>query len=86
MLEGGVLSLSKMGRIPSRLHRPLVGTPTTVPISREADGWDACISCAEGPRHPLPRTGRESGIDGGLTVFLITADGDAVVTPGLHPI
>ena len=53
VLDGGVLSLSKIGRIPLRLHRPLEGTPKTVTISREADGWYACISCAEVPTQPL---------------------------------
>jgi putative transposase len=38
VLDGGVLSLSKIGRIPIRLHRPLAGKPKTVTISQEADG------------------------------------------------
>jgi putative transposase len=38
VLDGGTLSLSKIGRIPIRLHRPLVGMLKTVTISREADG------------------------------------------------
>ena len=46
--------LSKIGRIPIRLHRPLEGTPKTVTISREADGWYVCFSCAEVPMQPLP--------------------------------
>jgi putative transposase len=33
------------------------------------------------PTEPLPRTGRETGIDVGLKVFLITADGDSVENP-----
>jgi putative transposase len=81
VLDGGVLSLSKIGRIPLRLHRPLVGTPKTVIISREADGWYACFSCAEVPIEPLPPTGEETGIDVGLKVFLITADGELVENP-----
>ena len=64
-----------------RLSRPLEGTPKTVTISREADGWYACISCAEVPAQPLPPTGRETGIDVGLQVFLITAEGEAVENP-----
>ncbi|HEX6122273.1 MAG TPA: transposase, partial [Ktedonobacterales bacterium] len=72
VLDGGVLSLSKIGRLPIRLHRPLEGTPKTVTISREADGWYACISCAEVPTQPLSPTGRETGIDVGLKVFLVT--------------
>jgi hypothetical protein len=72
VLDGGVLGLSKIGRIPIRLHRPLEGTPKTVTISQEADGWYACVSCAEAPAQPLPPTGQETGIDVGLKVFLIT--------------
>jgi putative transposase len=34
VLDGGVLCLSKFGRIPLRLHRPLHGTPKTVTIRR----------------------------------------------------
>jgi putative transposase len=81
MLDGGVLSLSKIGRIPIRLHRPLAGTPKTVTISREADGWYACVSCAEVPTQPLPCTGNVTGIDVGLKVFLITAGARRWRTP-----
>jgi putative transposase len=56
-----MLRLSKVGRIRLRLHRPLEGTPKTVTISREADGWYACISCAETPSEPLSATGHETG-------------------------
>jgi len=49
VIDGGVLTLSKIGRIPIRLHRRLDGTPKTVTISHEADGWYACISCADVP-------------------------------------
>jgi len=80
-LNGGILSLSKIGRIPIRLHRPLQGTPKTVTISREADGWYACVSCAGVPTEPLPLTGNETGIDVGLKVFLVTADGEIVENP-----
>jgi putative transposase len=81
VLDGGVLSLSKLGRIPIRLHRPLEGAPKIVTISREADGWYACLSCAEVPVRPLQETGCETSIDVGLKVFLITADGEIVENP-----
>jgi putative transposase len=80
-LDGGVLHLAKIDRIPCRLHRPLEGIAKTVSIAREADGWYACICCAQVPVEPLPPTGRESGIDVGLTVFLITAEGGTVDNP-----
>jgi putative transposase len=81
VLDGGVLSLSKLGRIPLRLHRPLVGTPKTVTVSKAADGWYVSFSCADVPVQPLPPTGRETGIDVGLKVFLITAQGERVANP-----
>jgi len=59
----------------------LEGTPKTVTISREADGWYACFSCAEVPVQPFAPTGQETGIDVGLKVFLITADGEIVENP-----
>jgi putative transposase len=81
VLDGGMLSLSKIGRIRVRLHRPLAGTPKTVTISREADGWYVSFACADVPAAPLPLTGRATGIDVGLTVFLVTADGEPVANP-----
>jgi IS605 OrfB family transposase len=84
VLDGGMLSLSKIGRIPLRLHRPLEGIPKTVIISREADGWYVCFSCAAVPTKPLPLTGRKTGIDVGLKVFLVTAEGSSVENPRHH--
>ncbi len=83
-LDNGFLVLSKIGRIALRWSRPLAGTPKTVTISREADGWYAIISCADVPMQPLPLTGKETGIDVGLKVFLISAEGEVVANPRLH--
>jgi putative transposase len=80
-LENGYLVLSKIGGVAVRWSRPIEGTIKTVTVSQEADGWYACFSCAEVPIQPLPLTGRETGIDVGLTVFLITADGVIVENP-----
>jgi putative transposase len=80
-LENGSLVLSKLGRRAVRWSRPLKGTPKTVTISKEADGWYGSFSCADVPTEPLPETGRETGIDVGLKVFLITAEGAGVAHP-----
>jgi putative transposase len=80
-LDNGTLVLSKIGRIGIHWSRPLEGTPKTVTLSKEADGWYVCFSCADVPTQPLPLTGRETGIDVGLKVFLVTADGDEVENP-----
>jgi putative transposase len=80
-LDNGYLVLSKIGRIAVRWSRPIDGTIKTVTISKEADGWYVSFSSAEVPTDRLPFTGRETGIDVGLKVFLITADGDVVENP-----
>ena len=80
-LDNGYLVLSKIGRIAVRWSRPIEGTIKTVTVSKEADGWYVCFSCAEVPVQPLPETRRETGIDVGLKVFLITADGQMVENP-----
>jgi putative transposase len=81
-LDNGYLVLSKIGRIAVHWsRRPIQGTIKTVTISKEADGWYVCFSCVDVPAQPLPLTGQETGIDVGLKVFLITAEGDGVENP-----
>ena len=83
-LDNGFLVLSKIGRLAVRWSRPIEGTPKTVTIRHEADGWYVVFSCAEVPEQPMPLTGKETGIDVGLKVFLITADGLVVENPRHH--
>src|SRR5262249_13192310 len=80
-LDNGFLVLSKIGRIAVRWSRSLEGTPKTVTISREADGWYACISCAQVPIQPLVPTSQETGIDLGLTSFAMLADSMMIHNP-----
>ncbi len=81
VVDGRLLSLSKIGRVKIRVHRPLEGTPKTVTISKEADGWYACISCENVPTHPLPKTGNVTGIDVGLKVFYVTSQNEVCENP-----
>jgi putative transposase len=80
-LDNGFLVLSKIGRVVVRWSRPLEGTPKTVTLSREADGWYACVSCADVPEQPLEPTGQETGIDLGLASFATLADGTMIHNP-----
>jgi putative transposase len=80
-LDNGFLVLSKLGRLALRWSRALEGTPKTVTISREADGWYVCFSCADMPVKPLPPAGQETGIDLGLESFATLADGTPIHTP-----
>ncbi len=83
-LDNGVLVLSKIGRFGVRWSRPLEGTPKTVTVSREADGWYVAISCAEIPTHPLEPTGQETGIDLGLESFATLSNGSRILTPARY--
>src|SRR5260370_11200483 len=74
-LDNGFLVLSKIGTMALRWSRPLQGTPQTVTISREADGYYVCFSCADIPVEPLPPTGQETGIDVGLALVATLSNG-----------
>ena len=80
-LENGALVLSKIGRLSVHWSRPIAGTPKTVTISKDADGWYVAISCAEVPCTPLPLTSQETGIDLGLESFATLADGSQIANP-----
>jgi putative transposase len=80
-LDNGFLALSNIGRVAVRWSRPLDGTPKTVTILREVDGWYVCISCADVPTQPLEPTGQETGIDLGLESFATLADGTMIHNP-----
>ena len=80
-LDHGVLVLSKIGRSAVRWSRPLAGTPKTVTVSQEAEGWYVAISCADVPVQPLPLTGEATGIDLGLERFATLANGSQIANP-----
>jgi putative transposase len=62
----------------------LEGAPKTVTISKEADGWYVCFSCAAVPVQPLPETGQETGIDLGIATFATRSDGTCIFHPGWY--
>jgi putative transposase len=83
-LDNGFLVLSKIGRIAVRWSRALEGTPKTVTVSKEADGWYVSFSCADVPVRPLPTTGQETGIDLGIEAFATTSAGTRIFHPGWY--
>lgn len=80
-VDNGFLVLSKIGRVAVRWSRPIEGTPKTVTLSREADGWYVCFSCADVPLQPMSLTRCETGIDMGLESFATLADGTMIHNP-----
>src|SRR5262245_54983889 len=58
-LDNDFLVLSKVGRVAVRWSRPMEGAPKTVTVSREADGWYVCFSCAMYLFNPCRRSDRK---------------------------
>ena len=83
-VDNGFLVLSKIGRIAVRWSRPLEGTRKTVTLSKEADGWYVCFSCADVPVQPLPAMGQETGIDLGIEAFATLSNGTRIFHPGWY--
>ena len=61
--DDSVLVLNKIGRVNDLWSCPLKGTPKTVTIAHQADGWYVSFSCVD---VPLPTTGTTGGIGMGL--------------------
>jgi putative transposase len=79
-LDGRRLKLSGIGRLAVRWHRPLEGTLKTVRIVYTNGNWFACFAC-EVEAQPLPETGKQIGIDVGLSALLTTSDGEKIDNP-----
>lgn len=68
-IDDKCLSLSKIGSIKIKLHRPIIGTLKTCTIGRQAGKWYACISVEYEPK-PLRKNKKAVGIDVGLESFV----------------
>jgi len=76
-LDGDVLTLSKIGAVKVKLHRPVQGTIKTITIRRSDGKWYACFSCEVEPK-PLPTNAKSVGIDLGLKTFAVLSDGTKI--------
>jgi putative transposase len=75
---GDMLTLSKIGNLRVKLHRPIVGIVKTLTIRRNAVGnWYACFSC-EVEAKPFAPTHKIVGVDLGLTTFAHMSDGTKI--------
>jgi putative transposase len=74
-IQNGRISLSKVGLVKIKEHRPLQGKVKTLTIRRQADGWHACFS-VEVDSVVLPPSNRAVGVDLGVESFAITSDGE----------
>ena len=79
-IENGKFSLSKIGYIKIKLHRPIEGKIKTCTIKREAGRWFVYFS-VECEEKPLPPCAESVGVDVGLTHFATLSDGTEIKNP-----
>lgn len=77
-LNGDRLTISKIGDVFIKLHRPIYAEIKTLTIQRDSVGnWYACFSC-ECEDKPLPTNHNVVGIDLGLTTFAYFSNGQTI--------
>ena len=79
-VDGNYITLSKIGDIKAKLHRPIEGTIKTLTIRNRSGKWFSCFSC-EVEAKPLPETNKQIGIDVGLSNFATLSDGTHIANP-----
>jgi putative transposase len=83
-VDGALVYFQHIGRVKIKLHRPVEGTIKTVSFKREADGWHVVFSCELPDVAVAPSQMPTTGIDLGLKVFLVTADGCEIAPPRFY--
>ena len=79
-LAGERLTLSKIGNLKVRLHRPMLGTVKTCTIKREGEHWYVTCAC-EVEADPLSASDATVGIDLGLLHFATLSTGETIENP-----
>jgi len=79
-IENNTLSLSKIGSIKVKLHRPIEGTIKNLTIRRQNGKWYACFSCEIVPK-PLKKSKKAVGIDVGISSFATLSSGEKIENP-----
>ena len=81
-IRDGKLALSKIGHIRMKMHRPAEGRMKMCTVVRDSGHWYACISveCEARTRTARP-SGRNIGIDTGVTSFAVLSDGTRIENP-----
>jgi putative transposase len=80
-IDGRRLKLSGIGRIAVRWHREIEGKIKTCRVTCKAGKWYVSFSCEVEKPGPLPKAGREIGIDLGLLRLATLSDGEPISNP-----
>jgi putative transposase len=79
-LDGDKLTIQKLGSCRIRLSRPLGGTPKTLTVRKETDGWFVVIVC-DVQAQALPLNTSAVGVDVGLESFATLSTGVKIINP-----
>lgn len=79
--DGGRLSVAKLGVLRIRWSRRLPSAPSSVTIIREASGRYFVSFIVEQKTQTLPATGRQVGIDFGLSRLATLSTGETIANP-----
>ena len=78
-----LLNVPKLGKVPIRQHRPLIGDPKGVTLKKTARGWYAFIVVDVPDTVPcVPKSA--CGVDVGTKHFLTTSDGETIPNPRFY--
>ncbi len=79
------LILSKIGQLPIRLHRQIMGQVKGVLVKKYASGkWFAILQVETENTKPAPRRGKAIGLDVGLTHFITDSEGRQIENPRFY--
>src|SRR4029078_336839 len=73
--------LQGIGEVKVHLHRQVQGRVKTIQIKRQGRRWMLVLSCDDVPASPLPATGRQGGVGGGIASFATTSDAEHIDNP-----
>jgi putative transposase len=80
-LSGHRLTITGLGSVKIKMHRPVEGTIKTTTIKREGVHWYVCFACEVVAQHRVPATCEPVGIDLGLLHFATLSTGDTIENP-----
>ncbi|OYD08432.1 hypothetical protein CHM34_06255 [Paludifilum halophilum] len=79
-VEGKYLKLSKIGEVRIRLHCQIAGTIKTCSIVKKNGRYYACLAVGQALK-PLPKTGKEVGVDLRIKPLAVTSDEQFFASP-----
>jgi putative transposase len=80
-LRGDKIFIQSIGSCRVRLSRPIEGAIKILRVIKRADGWFLQLVCDNPKPKAFPKTGKEVGIDAGITNFITLNNGETVSNP-----